>query len=70
MFDNNSYEYKKAILAKAAKAFGPTLKLDLFLEFIGFWDAREYKNANEIRTEAKDMHLFKVVSFMNQYTDG
>jgi hypothetical protein len=44
MFDNNSYEYKKAIRAKAAKAFGPTLKLDLFLEFIGFWDAREYKN--------------------------
>ena len=70
MFDNNSYEYKKAIRAKAAKAFGPTLKLGLFLGFIGFWEARDYKNANGIRTEAKDMHLYKVVSYMNQYTDG
>ena len=70
MFNDNEYTYKKAIQAKAAKAFGPTIKLDLFLEFIGFWDARDYKNANEIRTEAKDMHLYKVVSYMNQYTDG
>ncbi len=69
MFDNNSYEYKKAIRAKASKAFGATIALDLFLEFIGFWDAREYSSANDIRTEAKDMHLNKVVKFMNQYTD-
>jgi hypothetical protein len=69
MFNDNEYAYKKAIRAKAAKAFGPTIALDLFLEFIGMWDAREYSSANEIRTEAKNMHLHKVVSFMNQYTD-
>jgi hypothetical protein len=69
MFDNNTYEYKKAIRAKACRTFGATIALDLFLEFIGFWDAREYSSANDIRTEAKDMHLYKVVSFMNQYTD-
>ena len=69
MFNDNEYTYKKAIRAKAVKAFGPTIALDLFLEFIQMWDAREYTNANEIRTEAKDLHLYKAVSFMNQYTD-
>lgn len=69
MFNDNEYAYKKAIRAKASKAFGPTIALDLFLEFISMWDAREYSSANEIRTEAKDLHLHKAVSFMNQYTD-
>ena len=69
MFNDNEYAYKKAIRAKASKAFGPTIALDLFLEFIGMWDAREYESANEIRTEAKDLHLYKAVSLMNQYTD-
>ena len=69
MFNDNEYAYKKAIRAKASKAFGPTIALDLFLEFVSMWDAREYNSANEIRTEAKDLHLYKAVSFMNQYTD-
>ena len=69
MSNYNEYAYKKAIRAKASKAFGPTIALDLFLEFISMWDAREYSSANEIRTEAKDLHLYKAVSFMNQYTD-
>jgi hypothetical protein len=69
MHNDNEYAYKKAIRAKAVKALGPTIALDLFLEFVGMWDAREYKHANEIRTEAKDMHLHEAVSLMNQYTD-
>lgn len=69
MFNNNEYIYKKAIRTKASRALGSTIALDMFFEFIGFWDAREYENANEIRTEAKDLQQYQAVSFMNQYTD-
>lgn len=69
MRGNNTNERKKEIRTKAEEGISSNFGMILFRHFVKAWDAGDKNAANEIRDKAKSVYLYKVVSFMNQYSD-
>lgn len=69
MRGNNTNDRKKEIRAKAEEGISSNFGMILFRHFARAWDAGDKNAANEIREKAKSVYLYKVVSFMNQYSD-
>lgn len=66
---DNANDRKKEIRAKAEEGISSNFGMILFKEFVQALDAGNKNAANEIRDKAKSVYLYKVVSFMNQYSD-
>jgi len=66
---DNTNDRKKEIRAKAEDGISSNFGMILFRHFVRAWDAGDKNAANEVREKAKSLYLYKVASFMNQYSD-